>query len=106
MSTQPGAPRDLPIVRQKRGVSLDEIAAATRIRVHHLQAIEDGDFARLPGGVYNTSFVRQYARAIGYDENDLMEAYRRAMGPDLQEPEPAPPKRSLLHLVRIALAHR
>jgi cytoskeleton protein RodZ len=106
MSIQAGAPRDLPIVRRKRGVSLEEIATATRIGVHHLQAIEDGDFAKLPGGVYNTSFIRQYAQAIGYDESDLIEEYRRAAGLDLQEPAPVPPRRSLSQLVRIALAHR
>jgi cytoskeleton protein RodZ len=77
MRTQPVAPRDLPSVRQKRGVSLEEIATATKIRLHHLQAIERGDYAKLPGGVYNVSYIRQYARAIGCDENDLLGEYRR-----------------------------
>lgn len=77
MRAQPAAPRDLPRVRQKRGVSLEEIAATTKIRVHHLQAIERGDYAELPGGVYNVSYIRQYARAIGCDEDDLLREYRR-----------------------------
>jgi cytoskeletal protein RodZ len=95
MSTHPGALRDLPVVRRKSGISLEEIASTTRIKVHHLQAIEDGDYAKLPGGVYNTSFIRQYAQAIGYDEDELIEEYRRVAGLDAQEPAAPPPRRRL-----------
>ena len=41
-----------------------------------MKAIEDGDFAALPGGIYTTSYIRQYARAIGLDEGSLLELYR------------------------------
>src|SRR5205814_6916829 len=50
--------------RQRKGITLQAIAASTKLSVRHLEAIEAGDFKRLPGGIYNTSYIRQYARAI------------------------------------------
>jgi cytoskeletal protein RodZ len=54
---------------------LEEIAAATKISVRSLQAIECGDFKKLPGGIYNTNYIRQYARAIDFDESTLLNYY-------------------------------
>jgi len=70
--------------REKSGVSLEEIADATRINVSQLRAIEDEDFSRLPGGVFTVSFVRQYARAVGADETqaaDLLKARNSLTSP-------------------------
>jgi len=66
----------LSTIRRNRGITLEAIAAATRISVRSLEAIEHGDFQKLPGGIYNTSYIRQYARAIDYDESTLLEFYR------------------------------
>ena len=44
--------------REMRGVSLDEISAATRIATRFLQAIENEQWDQLPGGVFNRGFVR------------------------------------------------
>jgi cytoskeletal protein RodZ len=66
-------------IRQNRGVSLEQIAKATKISVRSLEAIERGDFRKLPGGIYNTSYIRQYARAIDYDESVLLEYYKQQM---------------------------
>lgn len=68
---------DLAAIRRQRGVSLAEIAASTRISVRYLRAIESGEFEKLPGGVYNTNYIRQYARAIDFSEDDLLRFYRR-----------------------------
>ena len=76
---EPAALSDLVAARCKRGLSLDEIARNTKIRVHYLDAIEHGRFGALPGGVYNRSYIRQYARAISYDETKLL-AYYCVMG--------------------------
>jgi cytoskeletal protein RodZ len=67
------APEDMP------PLSLEQIAAATKIGVRSLEAIERGDFRKLPGGIYNTSYIRQYARAIDYDESILLAYYANAM---------------------------
>jgi len=66
-------------IRRNRGISLDQIAATTKISVRSLEAIERGDFRKLPGGIYNTSYLRQYARAIDYDESRLLAYYANAM---------------------------
>jgi cytoskeletal protein RodZ len=67
--------------RQQKGISLQAIAASTKLSVRQLEAIEAGDFARLPGGIYNTNYIRQYARAIDFDEADLIAFYQQCCGP-------------------------
>ncbi len=63
--------------REERGIGLREISDQTRISVRYLEAIESSDFKRLPGGIFNRSFVRAYARCVGYDEKEAIEAYTR-----------------------------
>ena len=77
----------LSTIRKNRGVSLEQIAEATKISVRLLQAIECGDFRKLPGGIYNTSYIRQYARAIDYDETAILRLYYREMGSEPVRPE-------------------
>jgi cytoskeletal protein RodZ len=67
--------------RQRRGISLDSIAASTKLSVRQLQAIESGDFRKLPGGIYNTNYIRQYAAAIGFDESKLLAWYHDYLTP-------------------------
>ena len=71
----------LASIRRNRGISLEQIAESTKISVRSLDAIERGNFARLPGGIYNTSYIRQYARAIDYDETVLLAFYHRRIAP-------------------------
>jgi len=66
--------------RRERGISLNQIATATKISVRCLQAIEEGDFRKLPGGIYNTSYIRQYARAVDVDECELVAVYEESKG--------------------------
>ncbi len=96
-------PANLLTVRNKRGLSLHDIAQTTRIGVNYLQAIEDGDFDKLPGGIYNTSYIRQYAQAIEFDEDELLEFYYRAIGVEKKPDEPPPTKKSsaLLWFARV-----
>src|SRR5207237_2961383 len=70
----------LETIRRNRGISLAQIAQSTKISVRSLEAIERGDFRKLPGGIYNTSYIRQYARAIDYDESAILSYYHQAMG--------------------------
>ena len=64
--------------RVKRGITLESIAAATKLSVRQLDAIETGDFKRLPGGIYNTNYLKQYARAIGFAERELISFYQES----------------------------
>jgi cytoskeletal protein RodZ len=70
----------LATIRRNRGISLEQIADATKISLRALHAIEHGEFRKLPGGIYNTSYIRQYARAIDYDEAALLDYYYRETG--------------------------
>lgn len=79
---------DLAAMRQAKGISLEEISEATKIRVHYLRAIETSDFEQLPGGVFNVSYIRQYARAIDYDELDLLASYDASLPVEPEAPEP------------------
>jgi len=58
-----------------RGVSLDEISAATRISTRFLEAIETEQWDQLPGGVFNRGFIRSIARFLGLDEDSLVAEY-------------------------------
>jgi cytoskeleton protein RodZ len=63
--------------REMRGVSLEEISAATKIGVRLLEAIEAEDFSKLPGGIFGRSFIRAYARYLGLDEEALLAEYEQ-----------------------------
>lgn len=63
---------DLARFRKDKGLTLEKIAEDTKIKLRYLQAIEERRLGSLPGGVYNSSYLRQYARALGYDENELL----------------------------------
>ena len=69
----------LSTIRRNRGISLQQIADSTKISIRSLEAIERGDFSKLPGGIYNTSYIKQYARAIDYDESALLAVYQQEM---------------------------
>lgn len=67
----------LRLAREARGIGLREICDQTRISVHYLEAIEANDYKRLPGGVFNRSFIKAYAKCVGYDEREAIEGYTR-----------------------------
>jgi cytoskeletal protein RodZ len=67
----------LRLAREGRGIGLREISDQTRISIRYLEAIESNDYNRLPGGVFNRSFIKAYARHIGYDEHAAIEGYTR-----------------------------
>ena len=69
----------LRLAREARGIVLRDISEQTRISIRYLEAIESDDFRRLPGGIFNRSFIRAYAKFIGYDENNALEDYARTL---------------------------
>jgi len=62
-------------VREQRGVSLREIADATKISVSALEALERNDISRLPGGIFSRGFVRSYAAQIGIDPEQTVREF-------------------------------
>ena len=67
-----------------RGVPLDEIAAATKISVRCLQALEAEEFSKLPGGIFTRSFIRAYAKYLGLDEEKVMAEFQ-VIAPPMEE---------------------
>lgn len=66
--------------RELREVTLDEITSATRISGRFLEALENEDWEKLPGGVFNRGFVRSVARYLGLDEEVFLGEYDLAHG--------------------------
>src|SRR6266481_9955392 len=69
----------LRLEREARGIALRDISEQTRISMRYLEAIEADDYRRLPGGIFNRSFIRAYAKFIGYDEQEAIEEYTRTL---------------------------
>ena len=78
MITPVTPPPNLAALRRQKGISLCHIADSTKIGVRYLEAIERGQFSKLPGGIYNVSYIRQYARAINVNEVELVERYLKS----------------------------
>jgi cytoskeletal protein RodZ len=68
---------ELRLAREARGITLRHISDQTRISMRYLEAIESNDYKRLPGGIFNRSFIKAYAKLIGFDEEKAMEGYLR-----------------------------
>lgn len=71
--------RELREAREKLGLTLEEAERATRIRAHHLEVLEKGDFEELPSPVQARGFMRNYADFLGLDAEDLMLRYAEAL---------------------------
>ena len=61
--------------RERRGISLRQIANATKISVGTLEALERNDIARLPGGIFSRAFVRSYAIEVGLDPEKTIQEF-------------------------------
>ena len=74
-----GIGEKLRLEREARGIALRDISEQTRISMRYLEGIEADDYRRLPGGIFNRSFIRAYAKFIGYDEQEAIEEYTRTL---------------------------
>ena len=74
--TRVGTPTDvgsqLRAAREAQQRSLRDIADTTKISVSSLEALEENDVARLPGGIYSRAFVRSYAAEVGLDPEQTL----------------------------------
>ncbi|MEJ2109101.1 MAG: DUF4115 domain-containing protein [Acidobacteriota bacterium] len=66
---------DLKSEREKRKISLEKIAAETRISLRYLRCIEENRFVDLPGGVYNRAFIKAYCESINLDPQEVLQHY-------------------------------
>jgi transcriptional regulator with XRE-family HTH domain len=83
--------------RELRGVSLEAIAAATKVSASLLAGLERGDCSRWPGGIYSRAYVRDYAKAIGLEPSEVAarfaEYYSETAHPDGLSQDAAPARR-------------
>src|SRR5262249_24388248 len=63
--------------RERKGVSLREIANATKISIRALEALERNDLSHLPGGIFSRSFVRAYAAEAGLSPDETVDDFVR-----------------------------
>jgi cytoskeleton protein RodZ len=75
--------------RERQKITLDQVAAATKIGTRMLKALEEDHFDQLPGGIFNKGFVRSYARHLSMDEEQAIADYLAATSPaqPIKEPE-------------------
>lgn len=79
---------DLRRARTRREIDLEEVEAATQIRIRFLSAIENEEWDVLPGGFYTRGFIRTYASYLGLDGDRLAADYKREIeGPGSPSPE-------------------
>ncbi|HEX6473699.1 MAG TPA: RodZ domain-containing protein [Candidatus Limnocylindria bacterium] len=80
--------------REARDVDLARVERDTKIRARYLQALEDGDYAELPGAVYTKGFLRNYGAYLGLDAEYLIDLYRlESAQPMTEKPTvPSPPR--------------
>jgi transcriptional regulator with XRE-family HTH domain len=64
-------------LRRQRGISLDSIAAATKISPELLEGLEQNDFSRWPTGIYARAYVRAYAAEVGADPEAIVDDFCR-----------------------------
>jgi cytoskeleton protein RodZ len=80
----------LRTAREHKGLSLEDLAARTKIPWKTLRAIENNDFGKIPAGLFARSFIRAYALAVGVDPSASVAEFRAMTEPTL---EPVPPPR-------------
>lgn len=77
--------------RLRLNLDLERVARETKINIKLLEAIEAEDFSKLPGGVFTKSFVRQYARLLGIDEDEIAGELQRQLQPAASPSEASEP---------------
>jgi transcriptional regulator with XRE-family HTH domain len=63
--------------RERRGISIETIASVTKVGEDLWDALERNDFSRWPSGIFARAFVRDYARAIGLDADEVVDEFCR-----------------------------
>ncbi|HLL16927.1 MAG TPA: helix-turn-helix domain-containing protein [Pyrinomonadaceae bacterium] len=79
--------------REARGVSLRELSDQTRIARRYLEAIEADDYKELPGGIFNRSFIKAYAKGVGFSEAEAVSAYTEVARAAGEAPDELPTSR-------------
>jgi helix-turn-helix protein len=63
--------------RERRGISIDTIVAVTKVGADLWTGLERNDFSKWPSGIFARAFVRDYAKAVGLDADDVVDEFCR-----------------------------
>lgn len=63
--------------REAKGLTLNDLQALTKIQKRYLQGIEEGNYSMMPGKFYVRAFIKQYAEAVGIEQEELFETYKQ-----------------------------
>lgn len=63
--------------RQQKGLSIDEIAKATKIRPNFIASLEKGEYKKLPSSAYIQGFIKIYAEYLGLPQKEILALFRR-----------------------------
>jgi cytoskeleton protein RodZ len=103
----PSAGAELRAAREAAGLTIDAVAQQLKLAPRQVQALEDDDFARLPGRTFVRGFVRNYARYLGLDPDDVVSLLPGAdVAPSLQRPTITPSGRPMGQLPADAVPRR
>lgn len=80
-------------LRERQGVSLDEISRSTRVLHHYLEALESDNLASLPAPVFAKGFIRAYCQALGVAPDEAIVMYDQKVGQSRTPASLAPPPR-------------
>ena len=72
--------------RESLNISLEKISNDTRISLHHLISLENGQYSDLPGGMYKRAILRAYCDELGLDKNEILQCYDDEIAPRLEKP--------------------
>jgi cytoskeletal protein RodZ len=90
--------------RTRKGLTLEQLARATKINISQLEALEINEFDRLPASIYTRGFLRAYAREVDLDPEDIVDEYLEQVAetPSIQLAEPNDAERSPGRMVMAA----
>ena len=66
--------------REAKGLSVEDVAAQTRIPTRHLSSLEESDWDKLPAATYSIGFAKNYAGVVGLDRSEIGDQLRAEMG--------------------------
>jgi cytoskeleton protein RodZ len=93
--------------RENRGLSYEQLAQITRLRKHFLEAMENEAWQDLPPSVFVKGFIRSYAKALGLEEDKLLDLYKSVLPDDVAPPtpiiEPKKPRRGIILVLALFL---
>lgn len=91
--------------REKKGLSLEQLAKTTKLRLQYVEALENEDWGRLPSPVFIKGFVKSYTKALGLDYREVIGQFQSAIPVHDGLPRPLmPPKKTSVKKSAILIA--